>query len=94
MEQPLLALAKGLHLIVMGICLTHHATIPGMREWKSIHGTSICRGLVSEADTQLDRYGAPPFGMKPNQNADRAHFKRSGGKMLNCHSPARSLIAS
>ena len=22
----------------MGICLTHHATIPGMREWKSIHG--------------------------------------------------------
>jgi hypothetical protein len=43
----------------MGICLTHHATIRGMREWKSIHGTSICRGLVSEADTQLAIFQHP-----------------------------------
>ena len=41
----------------MGICLTHHATISGMRQWKSIHGTSICRGLVSEADTHQRQFG-------------------------------------
>lgn len=47
-----------MHSIMMGICLTHHTTISGMRQWKSIHGTSICRGLVSEADTHLDHFAA------------------------------------